>query len=177
MKKSNTPSKKRSFTSKSLTLLIQERSQIYLLKIRKSKLLLLIFSIVFLYHQFDLVMYFYSCQVWVFSYVYETSSKTSYMFLYDESVGWSGQNEVVSMLHHYISNILHPEVHQLYVYIFHNYNAQNNSLVCIFVISGLGILFTDFQSQVIVSFLVIGGLDVLKRKKGNIFAIPICRQD
>jgi hypothetical protein len=77
-------------------------------------LVLEIFSRIFLCHLFHLVI-FLSCQFWVYSFcIYETSSKASYFFLYDESVSWKGQNEIVSLLNHYISNIMCTEVCQPY---------------------------------------------------------------
>lgn len=60
---------------------------------------------------------FYRRRLWV--YIFCISSGRigkSHFFIYDETTGHKGQNEVISFLHHYFSNIMERSVKTLYLF-------------------------------------------------------------
>lgn len=48
--------------------------------------------------------------------IHELPSKKSYFFTYDETVAKKGSNEVTSMLHHYLTHLMNPEVRHLKIF-------------------------------------------------------------
>lgn len=70
---------------------------------------------------------FYKRQLWVFNFCI-TSGRTgkSYFFTYDEATGHKGQNEVISFLHYYFSNIMEHSVETLYLFS-DNCSSQNKN--------------------------------------------------
>lgn len=74
---------------------------------------------------------FYKRQLWVFNFcIFQCSTKKSYMYMYDETIGKKGPNEVISFLHHFIEHIMSETVRKLYLFS-DNCGAQNknNTLV------------------------------------------------
>lgn len=74
---------------------------------------------------------FYKIQMWVYNFcIYVGSSKTSYFYVYDETVCGKGQNEVVSFLHHFFNNFMRPEVKTLHLFS-DNCSSQNKNHVLV----------------------------------------------
>lgn len=70
---------------------------------------------------------FYSRQLWEYSFcIHVASTHKSFFYMYNESVGRKGQNEVVSFLNHFINNALDGNVTDLYVFS-DNCSAQNKN--------------------------------------------------
>lgn len=70
---------------------------------------------------------FYSRQVWVYNFcVYGAKKKTAHFYMYDESTGKKGANEVISFLNHYFENILSGNIKHLYLFS-DNCCAQNKN--------------------------------------------------
>lgn len=74
---------------------------------------------------------FYKRQLWVFNFcIFQSSKKISFMYMYDETVGKKGQNDVVSFLHHFIYKILDAKIKELYIFT-DNCGAQNKNNVLV----------------------------------------------
>jgi len=74
---------------------------------------------------------FYKRQLWVYNLCITSGrSGKSYFFLYDEATGRKGQNEVISFLHHYFSEIMDSQVETVFIFT-DNCSApnKNNALV------------------------------------------------
>lgn len=70
---------------------------------------------------------FYKIQLWLFNFcVHVGSTKKSYFYVYDETVGGKGQNEVASLLLHFVNTYLSPEVTELYIFS-DNCSSQNKN--------------------------------------------------
>lgn len=60
---------------------------------------------------------FYKVQLWVYNFcIHVGSSKKSYFYVYDETVGGKGQNEVASLIFHFLNNYLRPEVTEIHIF-------------------------------------------------------------
>ncbi|KAJ4440992.1 hypothetical protein ANN_10841 [Periplaneta americana] len=60
---------------------------------------------------------FYLCQVWQFNFcIHSAKSTKSTMFMWNESQGHKGVNDVVSCLNNYITKVLSAEVDSLYLF-------------------------------------------------------------
>lgn len=60
---------------------------------------------------------FYKIQLWVYNFcIHVGSSKKSYFYVYDETVGAKGQNEVASLIFHFLNNYLRPEVTEIHIF-------------------------------------------------------------
>jgi len=54
---------------------------------------------------------FYKRQIWVYNFcIYSGKTGKSYHYMYDESTGKIGQNDVISFIDHFLKNILAPGV-------------------------------------------------------------------
>jgi len=71
---------------------------------------------------------FYKRQLWVYN-LCISSGRTgmTYFFLYDEATARKGQNEVISFLHHYLSEIMDNLVDTVYIFT-DNCSSQNKNL-------------------------------------------------
>lgn len=70
---------------------------------------------------------FYKRQLWVYNFcIYVASSGKSYFFVYNETVGRKGQNDVVSFLNYFINKFIPASVKTLYVYS-DNCSSQNKN--------------------------------------------------
>lgn len=79
---------------------------------------------------------FYKIQLWVYNFcVTVASSGRSYFFVYNETVGGKGQNEVISMLHHFFKNLLKPEVTHLYMFSDNCASQNKNNVMTQFLYS------------------------------------------
>lgn len=86
---------------------------------------------------------FYKRQLWVYNLCITSGrSGKSYFFLYDEATGRKGQNEVISFLHHYFSEIMDSQVETVFIFT-DNCSAQNknNALVQYLYTLAMGNLF------------------------------------
>lgn len=71
---------------------------------------------------------FYKRQLWCYNFtIYCASNGKSYCYMYNESTGKKGQNEVISMINHFITNEISPSVKQLYLFS-DNCSAQNKNI-------------------------------------------------
>jgi len=60
---------------------------------------------------------FYKIQLWVYNFcIHVGSSKKSYFYVYDETVGAKRQNEVASLIFHFLNNYLRPEVTEIHIF-------------------------------------------------------------
>lgn len=74
---------------------------------------------------------FYKRQLWVFNFcIFECSTKKSYMYMYDETTGKKGCNEVISFIQHYLENFLRKNATSLYIFS-DNCSAQNKNNVIV----------------------------------------------
>lgn len=70
---------------------------------------------------------FYKRQLWVYNFcIHSGRSGKSYFFMYDEATAHKGQNEVISFLNHYFSNIMDRSVKTVYLFS-DNCSAQNKN--------------------------------------------------
>lgn len=70
---------------------------------------------------------FYKIQLWVFNFcVHVGSSGQNYFYVYDETVGGKGQNEVASFLLHFFNTYIRPEVSDVYIFS-DNCSSQNKN--------------------------------------------------
>lgn len=84
---------------------------------------------------------FYKRQVWSYNFcIYSGKTGQSYFFMYDESVGKKGQNEVISFLNYYLENLLHQGIQTLYLFA-DNCSSQNKNTALIHY------LYTIIQSE------------------------------
>jgi len=71
---------------------------------------------------------FYKRQLWVFNFcIYSAKTGRSYHYMYDESSGKKGQNEVMSFLYHFLKNYLSPDVKKIYTFS-DNCSSQNKNI-------------------------------------------------
>lgn len=71
---------------------------------------------------------FYKRQLWVYNFtIYCASKGKSYCYMYNESTGKKGQNEVISMIDHFIKNEISSSVKELYLFS-DNCSAQNKNM-------------------------------------------------
>lgn len=74
---------------------------------------------------------FYKIQLWFFNFcIHVGSDQRSYFYVYDETVGGKGQNEVASFLSHFINTYLRPEVTDLYIFS-DNCSSQNKNYMLV----------------------------------------------
>lgn len=78
-------------------------------------------------------MFFYKRQVWNYNFcIYSGKTGQSYFFMYNESVGKKGQNEVISFLNYYLENLLRLGIQSLTLYLFaDNCSSQNKNAALI----------------------------------------------
>lgn len=70
---------------------------------------------------------FYKRQLWLYNFtICSAKLGRSFCYLYDESVGTKGQNEVISLVNHFIKNEVSREVKTLYIFS-DNCSAQNKN--------------------------------------------------
>lgn len=70
---------------------------------------------------------FYKRQLWVYNFcIHSGSTGKSYFFIYDEATAHKGQNEVISFLHFYLSNIMSRSVETVYLFS-DNCSSQNKN--------------------------------------------------
>lgn len=60
---------------------------------------------------------FYKIQLWFYNFcIHVSSSKKSYLYVYDETLGGKGQNEAPSLLYHFFINYLRSEVTEIRIF-------------------------------------------------------------
>lgn len=60
---------------------------------------------------------FFKRQLWCCNLcIYSGKTGHSYFYMYDETIGKKGQNEVISFLHHFLKNKLFAEVKKIYLF-------------------------------------------------------------
>lgn len=70
---------------------------------------------------------FYKRQLWSYNFcIHSAGTGKSHFYMYNESSGKKGQNEVISFLHHYFKNKLSPRIKTLYLFS-DNCSAQNKN--------------------------------------------------
>lgn len=70
---------------------------------------------------------FYKRQLWVYNFcIHSARSGKSYFFMYDEVTAHKGQNEVISFLQYYFSEIMDRSVENVYIFS-NNCSSQNNN--------------------------------------------------
>lgn len=80
---------------------------------------------------------FYLRQLWMYNFcIHSAKNKSSHFYMYDETTAKKGANEVISFLHHYITNKLSPGVKKLYLFS-DNCCAQNKNNVMVRYLAGL----------------------------------------
>lgn len=74
---------------------------------------------------------FYKIQLWVFNFcIHLGSTGKSYFYVYDETQGGKGQNEVISMLFHFVKNHMPSDVKELYIFS-DNCSSQNKNYMLV----------------------------------------------
>lgn len=72
---------------------------------------------------------FYKIQLWVYNFcIHVGSTGKSFFYVYDETMAAKGQNDVASILLHFLSKQIHPEVTDLYIFS-DNCASQNKNYV------------------------------------------------
>lgn len=80
---------------------------------------------------------FYKRQIWCYNFcINSAKSGKSYFFMYNESIGNKGQNEVISCLHYYLKNVLSKKINKLYLFS-DNCSAQNKNKTLIQYLSAV----------------------------------------
>lgn len=74
---------------------------------------------------------FYKRQLWCYNFcIYSAKTRLAHFFMYDESNGKKGQNEIISFLYFYFKNILDKSIKTLYFYA-DNCSSQNKNNVLV----------------------------------------------
>lgn len=74
---------------------------------------------------------FYKIQLWVYNFcIHVGSTGKSFFYVYDETIAAKGQNDVASLLLHFLNNHLRPEVRDIYIFT-DNCASQNKNYVLV----------------------------------------------